>query len=134
MVTDLQAAAATFAVTLDTVEAAELPALDLTEKQGTVCRVLTKSDRAEIITRTKDQHDYDIQIGVQRKFSSATADLKPMKQTTRQIRDYFIRRTLTDFPLAKCTGGQIDPIVHPTHWLMELQFTSVITLTYRTIE
>lgn len=93
--------------------------------------VAPAGDTAENLTRKHDLFTVQTQIGVLRRFDRkpARSDLDPLMKLVLEIRQYFRKRALKDFPGMTCTrhaSGYSDD-----HLERLLQFSNVITLTHR---
>jgi len=94
--------------------------------------VVTSSESIEQSDRATRQHDYTIDIGVQKRFSSdALTTLDPLADLVQEISDEFTGAELTAYTSATWTRTSVDPIFAPDHMSKFRQFTSVVRLTYR---
>lgn len=101
--------------------------------------VVPRSRLAERASRGERQKDVLVDIGVQKRLDEYTSDA--LSETCRLQLDRLaafvdeLDRTLIDLPLdgvrARCLGIAVDPIYAPDHLEQRGQFTSVLTLTYR---
>jgi len=94
--------------------------------------VVSSSESVEQSDRTTRKHDYTIDIGIQKRFSSdALTTLDPLLDLVQEISDEFTGATLTGYTSATWTRTTVDPIFAPDHMSKFRQFTSVVRLSYR---
>lgn len=94
--------------------------------------VVTSSEDIAQSDRVTRSHDYTIDIGVQKRFSSdALTALDPLQDLVQEISDEFTGAALTGYTSATWTGTTVDPIFAPDHMTKFRQFTSVVRLAYR---
>ena len=83
-------------------------------------------------TRSQSQHDCQVDIGIQQKFSKGDpAELDPLMDLVQELIDYLRARPLTAYPTAVWHRTQNEPVYSIEHFDQLRQFTSVVTLTYR---
>ena len=93
--------------------------------------VVSSSESIEASDRSTRQHEYTIDIGIQKRFSSdALTTLDPLLDLVQEVSDEFTGATLTGYTAASWTRTTVDPIFAPDHMSKFRQFTSVIRLTY----
>ena len=112
---------------------AYVPRFDL-EEMGTLrVTVVPKGVEISTASRSGHQHDYRIDIGVQRKFEQEeAAELDPLMDLVEEIADHFRGAVLETDPQASCVGVENGPIYAQEHMREGRLFTSVLTCTYRT--
>ena len=83
-------------------------------------------------TRSEDQHDYRIDVGVQQKFDAGSAvELDPLMDLVEEIADHFRGSSLDTDPAASCVAVENGPIYAQEHIREERMFTSILTFTFR---
>lgn len=116
-----------------TAKRAYVPRFDL-EEMGTL-RVTAVPKGVEISTasRSGHQHDYRVDIGVQRKFEQeGPTELDPLMDLVEEIADHFRGSALETDPEAVCVAVENGPIYAQEHMREGRLFTSILTLTFRT--
>ena len=94
--------------------------------------VVPSSESIEQMGRSRRQHDYVIDVGVQQRFSSdSNATIDPLADLVQDIADAFAGASLSGYTSAVWTGTEVDPIFAPDHFQQFRQFTSVVHLSYR---
>ena len=82
--------------------------------------------------RSHNQHDYQIDVAVQKKFDSeAPAELDPLMDLVEALADRFRFQRLSSYPNAMWLKTENAPIYAQEHMEQLRQFTSIITLTFR---
>lgn len=90
--------------------------------------VITKSDR------NHNYHDVQIDVAVQKKFSSGSlAEIDPLLDLVEEVADFFCLRRLASYPAAHWIRTEHSPLYSPEHWDELRQFTSILTFTFRLI-
>jgi len=104
------------------------------EDAGTLhVAVVPKALIEEAASRAADQADYAIDVGVRKKPAGiSNAELDPLVTLVEEIRAFFRRRRLTAYPGAMCVRTSVEPVFAPEHLREYGQFTSILTLTFRT--
>tara|TARA_R110002051_G_scaffold14483_2_gene46939 strand:+ start:364 stop:795 length:432 start_codon:yes stop_codon:yes gene_type:complete len=94
--------------------------------------VVPSSETITQLHRTKQVHEYTIDVGVQQRFSSdANTTIDPLADLVQDIADAFAGASLSGFTSAAWVSSEIEPIFAPDHFTQFRQFTSVIRLMYR---
>ncbi len=84
-------------------------------------------------SRGIDQHDYQIDVAVQKRLASEdAAEIDSLMALVEQIADRFRHKVLETDPEACWVKSENAPLYAPEHLEQLRQFTSVLTLTYRT--
>ena len=88
----------------------------------------------QVSARTLVQHDYGIDVAVQKKFEADDpVELDPLMALVDEIIDFFRLRRLSTVPVAIWTKTENKPVYSQEHMQQFRQFTSVITLTFRVL-
>ena len=105
------------------------------EDAGTLhVTVVPKALAEEVASRTADQVDYAIDVGVRKKPASVSnAEMDPLVSLVEEIRAFFRRRRLAAYPGAMCIRTPIEPVFAPEHLREYGQFTSILSLTFRVV-
>jgi len=83
-------------------------------------------------TRREDQHDYQVDVGVQQRFEAGdAAELDPLMGLVQEIADCFRGLVLDTEPEAACLAVENAPIYAQEHMREGRLFTSILTLTFR---
>ena len=114
-----------------TVKRAYVPVHELTDLVDLAVTVVPTSIGVTPLTRHSDDHEYTVDIGVQKRCTPDTTDADPLMLLVEEIIDLFRGKTLTGYTAAKCLRVANDPIYVPAHLDEERVFTSVVTLTFR---
>jgi len=103
------------------------------EDAGTLrVTVVPKALAEEVASRTTDQVDYVVDVGVRKKPASVSnAEMDPLVALVEEIRAFFRRRRLAAYPGAMCVRTPIEPVFAPEHLREYGQFTSILSLTFR---
>ena len=97
--------------------------------------VVARSRAVAVASRTKYNSECVIDIAVQQKFSDDTnVILDPLMDLVDEIVKYFMSRELENYKEAYWMMTENAPIYDPRHMDEMRQFTSVISLTYQTVE
>jgi hypothetical protein len=111
-----------------------LPAFDLAELVGLKVSVVPKATESAGSTRAACLIDCRIDIGVQQKLGrDLDAGVAALCGLVEAIAAYLRRRPLTGMPHAAWVRTQNDPVYAPDHLAQQRTFTSVLTLTYRSV-
>jgi len=110
------------------------PVFDLPEMDELHVSVVPKGVKVLASTRNQNQHDYAIDIGVQKRVTD-DAETDAMMLLTEEIADHFrLGRVQADgvgsVPLLTVAT---DPVFAPEHLTEKRVFTSVVTLTFRVL-
>jgi hypothetical protein len=82
--------------------------------------------------RSTVQHDYGIDVAVQKKFDAdEPAELDPLMTLVEEIIDFFHRLRRLQDQNAVCVRAANQPVYSQEHMEQFRQFTSVVTLTFR---
>ena len=107
------------------------PVYELQEMQSLHITVVPRGVVSSVLDRSRAQHDVQVDIAVQKKFTADTPEvLDPLMDLVQQIADYFQMRPLPGVG-ALWVKTENKPIYAPEHMQELRQFTSVLTLTYR---
>jgi len=110
------------------------PIFDLAQMQDLHVTVVPKGLAIERLDRSRNQHDVQVDIAVQKKCQAAdNAELDPLMALVEEIADFFRLRRLTAWPEAVWIRTENVPIYAPEHLDELRQFTSVLTLTFRVV-
>ena len=111
-----------------------LPEFELSELAELRVTVVPKGLEVGGSTRSVCQHDVQIDIGVQKKLGkdldTETAALCSLMDA---IAAYLRRRPLAATPHAVWVRSRNDPVYAPEHLADQRAFTSVLTVTYRSV-
>lgn len=112
-------------------ERAYVPVHELPDLVDLAVTVVPTSIGVTPLTRHSDDHEYTVDVGVQKRCTPDTTDADPLMLLVEEIIDLFRGKTLTGYTAAKCLRVANDPIYVPAHLDDERVFTSVVTLTFR---
>jgi len=116
-----------------TAERAYLPRFDLPEMASLRVTVVPRGLSISAGTRSRDRHEYRIDVGVQQKLEQEdTAELDPLMDLVEEIADHFRGLVLEADPEAACVGVENGPVYAQDHMREGRLFTSILTLTFRT--
>jgi len=109
-----------------------LPRFDLAEMKDLHVTVVPKGLTILPGTRVHNQHDYTIDVAVQKKLSAVdNTEIDTLMELVDEIAQHFRGRRLATTPSAVWVRTENEPTYAPEH-LQELrQFTSVLTFTFR---
>ena len=111
-----------------------LPAFELSELAELRVTVVPKSVEISGAMRSASQFDCQIDIGVQQKLGKdLDTEVAALCGLVEAIAAYLRRRSLADAPLAAWVRTQNDPVYAPDHLAQQRTFTSVLTVTYRSV-
>jgi len=109
-----------------------LPAFDLADLAGLHVTVVPKGVEITGASRSLSQHDYQIDVGVQKKVGSEPeTDVAALCGLVEEIAVFLRRRALTGVPGAAWVRSANEPVYSPEHLAEKRLFTSVLTITYR---
>jgi len=115
-----------------TAQRSYLPRFELPEMADLHVTVVPRGLEISTATRAGHQHDYRIDVAVQQKLLTGDApEIDGLVGLTEEIADHFRGRTL-EAPQAACVAVETEPVYVAEHMDEMRQFTSVITLTFRT--
>lgn len=84
--------------------------------------------------RGKNQHDYEIDVAVQKKLDAGdNTETDPLMTLVDEIADFFRFKRLEGYPLAAWIKTENAPVYAREHLEQMRQFTSVLTLTFRVL-
>ncbi len=127
------AAAGTFAPAFTAVRRV-LPAFDLSELAELKVTVVPKGVEIGGAMRSASQFDFQIDIGVQQKLGKdLDAEVAALCGLVDAIAAYLRRRPLAATPHAAWVRTRNDPVYAPEHLADQRAFTSVLTVTYRSV-
>jgi len=109
-----------------------LPRFDLAEMKDVHVTVVPKGATVLSGSRAHHQHDYEIDVAVQKK-TAADADVDPLMGLVEEIADHFRGKRLEAMSNVAWAGTAHSPIYAPEHLEQLGQFTSVLTFTFRTM-
>lgn len=108
------------------------PKFDLSEMTELKVSVVPRSLASKTLDRNRDSFDYLIDVAVQKKTDMSQAILDALMTLVEEIADHFRTQPLASYPNARCTEVKNEPVYSLEHMDEFRQFTSIITLTYRT--
>ena len=120
-----------------TAERKVLPFYELQDLANLRVTVVPKAVEITGSTRSASQHDFAIDIGIQKKLGSPStleAEVESLGNVVDQIAEYLRQRKLTAAPFAAWVSTTNDPVYAPEHLLEKRVFTSVLTVTYRAMK
>ena len=111
-----------------------LPEFDLAALAELRVTVVPKSLQITGTTRSASRYDIGVDIGVQKKLGKdLDAEVAQLGTLVDQIADHLRNRPLALAPYALWAGTANEPVYAPEHLAEQRVFTSVLTLTYRTM-
>jgi len=111
-----------------------VPTFELAEMKDLHVTVVPKSVTTAIATRSSDQVDYAVD-GIQQKLGSdPVAQADGLMALVTEVARFLKGRRLAAAPEVSWVQTTNEPIFSPEHYEQLRQFTSVLTVTYRTIE
>ncbi len=109
-----------------------LPKFDLAEMKDLHVTVVPRGVAITAGTRNHNQHDYQIDIAVQKKLTAVdNGESDTLVGLVDEIADHFRMKRLDSFRAAMWVKTQHEPIYAQEHLDQMRQFTSVLTLTFR---
>ena len=108
-----------------------LPIYDLKTMSGLKVSVVPKGLSTSSLDRSRDNFDYQIDVGIQKKTKNEMATIDAMMLLVEEISDYLRANPLASYPNARFISVENNQIYAPDHLETMMQFTSVLTLTYR---
>ncbi|MFW6159436.1 MAG: hypothetical protein ACOC8E_08775 [Planctomycetota bacterium] len=113
-------------------ERAYQPLFELPDMKTLHVTVIASGITIHRASRGLIQHDYRIEIGVQKKFAKDDAtELDPLMDLVEEVADFLRATRLAAVSRAPCVRIENEPIYSQDHMEQFRQFTSVLTLTYR---
>ena len=111
-----------------------LPEFELAELTDLKVTVVPKSIEISGATRGAGAFDYEVDIGVQKKLGkNIDAEVTELCGLVETIIAFMRQRPLGRLPYLKWVRTRNDPVYAPEHLAEQRTFTSVITLSYRSI-
>ena len=111
-----------------------LPMFELAELAQLRVTVVPRGVEIGGAMRLGNQFDFQIDIGVQRKLGTdLDTEVATLCGLVEAIAAYLRRRPLTGMPHAAWVRTQNDPVYAPDHLAQQRAFTSVLTITYRSV-
>ncbi|QDU71042.1 hypothetical protein [Mucisphaera calidilacus] len=112
-----------------------LPVYELADLVDLRVTVVPKAIESAAATRTLSQHDVSVDVGVQQKLVAQDADqqVEDLGTLTDEIAAYLRQRRLDQADHAMWVSTVNDPVYAADHLLHQRVFTSVLSLTYRTM-
>jgi hypothetical protein len=111
-----------------------LPFYELQDLTDLTVTVVPKAVEITGATRSASQHDFTVDIGIQKKLGSPSGlevEVESLGNVVDQIAEYLRQRPLPGAAFAAWVNTINDPVYAPEHLLEKRVFTSVLTLTYR---
>ena len=110
------------------------PVFELPEMKTLHVTVVPRGIEMEGAARSLVQHDYQIDVAVQKKFEKdEPTELDPLMTLVEEIIDFFRLRRLKTVSNAICVRASNKPVYSQEHMEQFRQFTSVITLAFRVL-
>jgi len=112
-----------------------LPQFELQEMNVLRVVVVPKDEERKPLSRAQKQVTYSVEIGVLKKLASTdAAEIDPLCDLVAGIAALFDGKRLEAVPDAICTVAKTDPVYSVEHLEQLRQFTSVVTLSFKTVE
>jgi len=109
-----------------------VPSFELKDMNDLRVSVVPKGMVVTPLDRSRNTHDAQIDLAVQKKFATGdAAEIDPLVTLVEEIADFFRLRRLDSFRGAHWIKTEHNPIYAQDHWEEMRQFTSVVTLTFR---
>lgn len=109
-----------------------LPKFDLAEMKDLHVTVVPKGVAVTSGSRNHNQHDYQIDVAVQKKLTVAdNGEIDALMGLVDEIADHFRLKRLDSLQAPAWVKTQHEPIYAQEHLDQMRQFTSVMTLTFR---
>ena len=116
-----------------TAERRYVPNFKVHEADGLQVSVVPRGLQRQAGSRSEDQHDYQVDVGVQKKFEDGDAtELDPLMDLVEEIADFLGDETLDTDPVCACVAVENGALYVQEHMREGRLFTSVLTFTYRT--
>ena len=114
-----------------TAERRYAPRFEMQDMDTLRITVVPKGLEIAAASRGEHQHDYQVDVAVQQKFSEGdAAELDPLMGLVEEIADFFRGRRLESVP-AVCVRVENGPVYAQEHIKEMRQFTSILTFTWR---
>ena len=111
-----------------------VPSFELPDMADLHVSVVPKGMAIANSDRTRNSHDVQIDVAVQKKFEAGdAAEIDPLMDLVEEIADFFRLRRLSSYPNAHWIKTEHKPIYAQEHWDELRQFTSVLTFTFRVV-
>lgn len=111
-----------------------LPEFDLPELEALKVSVVPKAVETEGATRAITRFDCQVDIGIQKKLGKdLDAEVAALCSLVEDIAGYLRWRPLAAAPHARWVSSQNDPVYAPEHLAEQRTFTSVLSVTYRSV-
>ena len=118
-----------------TAERKALPAFELADLTGLHVTVVPKAVEITGASRSLCQYDHQIDVGVQKKTGTdLEADVAALCGLVAEIAAFLKQRPLTGLSGVAWVRTANEPVYAPEHLAEKRLFTSVLTVTYRTME
>ena len=115
-----------------TAERAFLPVFELADLKDVRVTVVPKSLAIIPGGRAHNQHDYAIDVAVQKKLDAAdNAEIDPLMTLVDEIADFFRLKRLESYPGAMWLKTENEPVYSQEHLDQLRQFTGLLTFTFR---
>lgn len=115
-----------------TVRRAYVPVYDLRDLTTLRCTVVPRELSLVALSRRDDDHDYIIDVAVQKKVATVEpAEIDPLMLLPQSIADAFRGQHPASYPAALCVAVTNRPIFDPGHLDEHRVFTTVVSLTFR---
>jgi len=110
------------------------PLFDMKEMKNLHVTVVPNDVTVHPASRGANQHDYRVDIAVQKRFKKdQPAELDPLMTLVEEIADSFRLKRLASFSTAMWMKTDYTAIYAPEHMEELRQFTSILTLTFRVL-
>ncbi len=113
------------------------PVFELADMKTLHVSVVLKGVEMQGASRSVVQHDYQIDVGVQKKLptspSGDAAEIDALMALVEEIADFFRQRRLQEMPNVIWVRTENQPVYSLEHLEQLRQFTSVLTLTFRVL-
>ena len=114
-----------------------LPDYELADLKDLHVTVVPRGVEISGASRALCQHDFQIDVGVQKKLSAGAdidTEVAELIGLVEEIAEFLQRRRLADVPEAAWVKTANDPVYAPEHLAEKRLFTSVVTVTYRLLK
>jgi hypothetical protein len=108
------------------------PNFELAEMTELKVSVVPRSVSSKTLDRSRHNFDYQIDVAVQQKTDMTQAALDGLMDLVEEIADHLRTQPLAGYPDARCVEVKNEPVYALEHLEELRQFTSVLTLTFRT--
>lgn len=115
-----------------TAQRAYLPEFELPDMENLQVTVVPKGVTTLPGSRSRQQHEYTVDIAVQKKLQTADdAEIDALMTLAEEVGDHLRFQRLPSFPNAMWLKTENDPVYAQEHIRELRQFTSILTLTFR---